>query len=208
MKNNQEIVLCWRNKCQSESFWPSNLDCYIILHLLWVIVQLLWFRKKGHYSKFSVNKYLIKCLIVSIFMQCRNKMRCDNKSITTFLPCSRCSLGASCCTVLPKQTIFCPGKRPDKPWKQLFLPCSPFVQFCIKLVKMGSHVCVHCPCLGFSRWNHGMEVISHPIPLWTVIRCRQCAMDPKGLPSAYFCSFQRWEISNHHLVDVLAMCAT
>ncbi|CAB1430577.1 unnamed protein product [Pleuronectes platessa] len=49
------------------------------------------------------------------------------------------------------------------------------------------------PCIGFSRWNHGMEVISQPIPLWTVIRCRQCAMDPKGRPSAYFHSFQSKE---------------
>lgn len=62
------------------------------------------------------------------------------------------------------------------------------------------HVCMHSPCLGFSRWNHGMEVISHSIPLWTVIRCRQCAMDPKGLPSAYFRSLQRWENAIHLVV--------
>lgn len=72
---------------------------------------------------------------------------------------------------------------------------SSLVTFCIFLHQVYKmfvsgfaclRVCVRCPCLEFSRWNHGMEVISHPIPLWTVIRCRQCAMDPKGLPSAYF----------------------
>lgn len=87
-------------------------------------------------------------------------------------------------------------------------PCVQFYMSCARCQCLGLHACMHCPCLGFSRWNHGMEVISHPIPLWTVIRCRQCAMDPKGLPSAYFRSFQRWDISNHHLVDVLATRAT
>lgn len=64
---------------------------------------------------------------------------------------------------------------------------------------VGLLVCMPCPCLGFSRWNHGMEVISHPIPLWTVIHCRQCAMDPKGPPSAHFWPFQRWDMWNNLL---------
>lgn len=33
-------------------------------------------------------------------------------------------------------------------------------------------------------------------------------MDPKGLPSAYFRSFQRWENTNLHLVVALAMLGT
>lgn len=98
----------------------------------------------------------------------------------------------------------CANKKEMDIFHSTISPDSPFVPLYIRLTRsqqLGLHVCMYCPCLGFSRWNHGMEVISHPIPLWTVIRCRQCAMDPKGLPSAYFHSFLRWEISNHHLVN-------
>lgn len=47
-----------------------------------------------------------------------------------------------------------------------------------------------------------MEVICRPAPLWTVIRCRHCAADPKGPPSANACSSKGGIFSNHHLGDV------
>lgn len=57
----------------------------------------------------------------------------------------------------------------------------------------GCYLGVQCPCLGFSRWNQGMEVIRHLISLWTVIQRWQCAMDPKGWPSAEVFPLLRWE---------------
>lgn len=53
-----------------------------------------------------------------------------------------------------------------------------------------------------------MEVICRPAPLWTVIRCRHCAADPKGPPSANVCSSKGEIFSNHHLVDVYSACDT
>lgn len=47
-----------------------------------------------------------------------------------------------------------------------------------------------------------MEVMRRPAPLWTTIRCRHCAVDPKGPPSANVCSSKGEIFSNHHLVDV------
>lgn len=47
-----------------------------------------------------------------------------------------------------------------------------------------------------------MEVIRRPAPLWTVIRRRHCAADPKGPPSANACSSKGGIFSSHHLVDV------
>lgn len=79
-----------------------------------------------------------------------------------------------------------------KQW--IILTDSTFIQFFSRRAScqwLGLHVRVCCRCLGFSRWNHGMEVISHSIPLQTVIRCRQCTVDPKGSPSVYFPSFQK-----------------
>lgn len=163
-----------------EELWINVLKKQPEIALCWKAPLPGWIPLNDHIMLVTLALFMYYELAVTVFPKKNVKRINKNLSICHFLPKemrSECPHGRLRCAIT--KHIFS-RKAITRCEKQFLLPPhAPNVQFMLaRCQRLGLHVCMHCPCLGFSRWNHGMEVISHPIPLWTVIRCRQCAMDP------------------------------